>query len=104
MTRIDENQEAIACIRMDVNAYDAELKKQIEDSEDTEENLRKASAPKPQAHWKLGSPAKRTTSQEIQTMYKDDPAFKNFHKHLCSYLKELIPTEKIDGTPLKVCR
>lgn len=103
MTRIDENQEAIACIRMDVNAHDAELEELLKESEDTEKSRCKASAPTSQAHWKLGSPTKRTTSQEIQTKYKDDRAFRNFHKYLCSYLKELIPTEKFDGSPLRVC-
>ena len=41
MTCIDENQVAIACIRMNVDAYDAELKAKA-DSEDIGEDLGKA--------------------------------------------------------------
>ncbi|KAF8582039.1 hypothetical protein K439DRAFT_1647685 [Ramaria rubella] len=83
MTHIDENQEAIACIRMAVDAYDAD-------------------SSEPQGHWKLGAPEKHKTSKEIETDKKGNPTFQNFHKNLVAFLREICPSEKIDGIALKI--
>jgi len=106
MTHIDENQEAIACIRMNVDAYDAELKAQA-DSDDIGEDLGKAqqavqTAATPHAHWKLGSPGKRTTTSDVSLECADHPHFRGFHKSLVRFLQKNFPGESIDGSPLKV--
>ena len=104
MTRIDENQEAIACIRMDVDAYDAELKAKVE-AEDTEDS-RKTKQKTPvlsQAHWRLGAPQKRITTKQVAIDYENNPAFRGFQKNLFTFLQQVFPNERIDGSPLKVC-
>src|SRR5882724_614170 len=108
MTHIDENQEAIACIRMNVDAYDAELGAQA-DSEDIREDLGKtqqavqtAATWSPQAHWKLGSPGKRTTTTGVSLECEDHPHFRRFHKSLVQFLQKNFPRERIVSSPLKV--
>ncbi|KAF8577038.1 hypothetical protein K439DRAFT_1622385 [Ramaria rubella] len=101
MTHIDENQEAIGCIRMAVDAYDAELKEQTGEIE-LQEKRKITSSSEPQGHWKLGAPEKHKTSKEIETDKKGNPTFRNFHKNLVAFLREICPSEKIDGIALKI--
>jgi hypothetical protein len=112
MTKIDENQEAVACIRMAVDASDAKLKAQEEDEDDgreggkgTKKVSRHAQAvPTPQGHWTLGSPQKRTTTTQLATAFEGNPAFHGFQKSLFTFLRHVFPEEQIDGTALKVCK
>src|SRR5882724_11580880 len=108
MTHIDETQEAIACIRMNVDAYDAELRAQA-DSEDIREDLGKtqqgvqtAATQSPQEPWKLGCPGKRTTTTGVSLECEDHPHFRGFHKSLVQFLQKKISEERIVGSPLKV--
>ena len=103
MACIDENQEAIACIRMDVDAADAKLKAK-EDQEDIEDNTRihLEKQATPQDHWRFGSPEKKTTTIQVETAFKTIPAFVGFQRKLFTYLQQALG-EKIRGTPLKVC-
>src|SRR5882724_6579040 len=93
MTYIDENQEAIACIRMNVDAYDAELKVQA-DSDDIGEDLGKAQ--------QAVQTAKHTTTSDVSLECADHPHFRGFHKSLVQFLQTNFPGESIDGSPLKV--
>lgn len=104
MARIDENQEAIASIRLDVDAADEEFKAQLEEEDPKEEKRAAKEAPTIQVHWQLGSPEKRTTTKRVEEAYASEPAFRGFQKNLFAYLKVAFPDEKIDGTPLKVCK
>ncbi|KAF8516875.1 hypothetical protein JB92DRAFT_3082636 [Gautieria morchelliformis] len=90
MTRIDEDQEAIASICMAVDAYDLELQSQIEEGTESQDSR------------KLGSQQKGTTTQKLMTTFQDKPAFRNFHKNLIGYLRETFSEDIIDGTPLKI--
>src|SRR5882724_1318937 len=97
MTHIDENQEAIACIRMNVDAYDAELKAQA-DSDDIGEDLGKAqqavqTAATPHAHWKFFSPGKCTTPSVFSLKCPDPPHFRASQKSLFCFLKKNSPGE-----------
>jgi hypothetical protein len=107
MVRIDENQEAIACIRMDIDAADAELKIQAIEVDATElKEVRRdqQTAQVLQGHWKLGSPQKHTTTKHVEAKFENDRAFRGFQKNLFAYLHKNLPGEKISGIPLKVCR
>ncbi|KAF8585351.1 hypothetical protein K439DRAFT_1615996 [Ramaria rubella] len=100
-TRINEYQEAIPCIRMAVDAYDAELKEQTGELE-SKEKQKITSPSEQQGHWKLGASEKHKTSKGIEVKNKGSLAFKNFHRNLVAFLRETCPTENIDGTPLKI--
>jgi hypothetical protein len=91
MVRIDENQEAIACIRMDIDAADAELKSQAIEVDAVRQDQQTAQVL--QGHWKLGSPQKHTTTKHIEAKFENDWAFQGFQKNLFAYLHKNIPGE-----------
>ena len=101
MAQIDENHEAVACIRMAIDAADAELK--VLEETDNEYKLQKnTKVVTSQAHWKLGSPEKPSTTKDIETAFQGNPAFQGFQKNLLSFLRSVSPDKSING-PLKVC-
>ena len=105
MTRIDENQEAIARIRMNIDASDAELRAQAEDIEEDHMKVQQTvqTAATSQGHWKLGAPEKHVTTIQVTTEFEGHPPFQGFHKNLFKFLQKVFPEERIDGSPLKVC-
>ncbi|KAF8520305.1 hypothetical protein JB92DRAFT_3285845 [Gautieria morchelliformis] len=102
MTRIDEDQEAIASIYMAVDAYDLELQSQIEEGTESQDYRKRKKQQQSQGHWRLGSQQKGTTTQKLMTTFQDKSAFRNFHKNLIGYLRETFSEDIIDGTPLKI--
>jgi len=86
MVRIDENQEAIARIRMSVDIFDSARAAEISQQNDND-----GEAPPDTivegSHWKLGARLRLTT--EISNL-----AFRHFEKNFLAFLKEHIPGEE----------
>ncbi|KAF8581179.1 hypothetical protein K439DRAFT_1647974 [Ramaria rubella] len=80
MITIDENQEAIACIRMAVDAYDMATKEVA--AEIGHDEKPKETPSTPVGHWKLGSPDKHTTVKKIEDNNKGNAIL----PHKCVYL------------------
>ncbi|KAF8522668.1 hypothetical protein JB92DRAFT_2827536 [Gautieria morchelliformis] len=102
MTRIDENQEAIARIRMAIDAYEKELKDRNAEAEEEKKAQHNTQAAQPQGHWKLGSPEKHTTSMKLEESNKGNMVFQNFHKNLLGFLRHIFPEDNLDSMPTKV--
>ncbi|KAF8523994.1 hypothetical protein JB92DRAFT_2827152 [Gautieria morchelliformis] len=102
MTRIDENQEAIARIRMAIDAYEKELKDRNAEAEEEKKAQHNTQAAQPQGHWKLGSPEKHTTSMKLEESNKGNMVFQNFHKNLLGFLWHIFPEDNLDSMPMKV--
>ena len=86
---------------MAINAADAELKalEEIDNECKLQKNTKLVAA---QAHWKLGSPEKPSTTKDNETAFQGNPAFWGFQKNFLLFLRSLSPDKSING-PLKVC-
>jgi len=99
MTCIDENQEAVACIWMNIDASDAELRVQAEDIGEDHRKVQRV-----QGHWQLGAPEKHVTTKQVTNEFESHPHFQGFQKNLFKFLQNVFPEERMDGSPLKVCK
>ncbi|KAF8527226.1 hypothetical protein JB92DRAFT_3081531 [Gautieria morchelliformis] len=102
MTRIDENQEAIAHIGMAIDAYEKELKDRNAEAEEEKKAQHNTQAAQPQGHWKLGSPEKHTTGTKLKESNKGNMVFQNFHKNLLGFLRHIFPEGNLDSMPMKI--
>jgi len=99
MVRIDENQEAIARIRLSVDLYDAARLAAIqEQNENDGEELPVAVVEG--VHWKLGSPLQLITAREWEKQETSRLAFRNFEVRLVCFLQEYLPEQSFQQ-PLK---
>ena len=90
MAQIDENHEAVACIWMAVNGADAELKA-LEETDNEYKLQRNTKVVTSQAHWKLGSPEKPSTTKDIETAFQGNPGSHSFQRNLLSFLRSISP-------------
>jgi hypothetical protein len=96
MTRIDENQEVIAQIRMEVDKYDQMRHPTVQDGDNTDTLEAEAvEMPDTYHHWSLGSPQKLTTSAALEEIRRSDPLYSQFDRKLRAFLKKYIPDELI---------
>ncbi|KAF8587172.1 hypothetical protein K439DRAFT_1645943 [Ramaria rubella] len=100
MVTIDENQEAVACIRMAVDAYDMAAKEEAAEIGRDEKPKDTPSAPV--GHWKLGSPDKHTTVKQIEDNNKGNVVFRGFSRNLMVFLHESFPNEQLTEAPVKI--
>ena len=84
---------------MAIDAADAELKALEETDNEYKLHTKVVTS---QAHWKLGSPEKPSTTKDIETAFQGNPTFQGFQKNLLSFLRNFSPDKSING-PLKVC-
>ncbi|KAF8584403.1 hypothetical protein K439DRAFT_1646930 [Ramaria rubella] len=100
MVTIDENQEAVACIQMAVDAYDMAAKEEAAEIGRDEKPKDTPSAPV--GHWKLGSPDKHTTVKQIEDNNKGNVVFRGFSRNLMVFLHESFPNEQLTEAPVKI--
>ncbi|GJE89869.1 hypothetical protein PsYK624_059800 [Phanerochaete sordida] len=97
MARIDENQEAIARIRMTVDSYDkareqlCTIPEHDEDEEPDQEGL--AGADLETMTWALGSKGPKVVATAIESRNSTDPIYRDFSRQLVSFLTEHIQDE-----------
>ena len=95
MTRIDENKEAVAQIRMAIDR-DKEARRKAAEEEDKDTTNIPITQPQPDASlaWSFGSPSSGlVTSREIERNRKGDPAFRDFDMRLRLFLLRAFPDE-----------
>ncbi|KIJ28811.1 hypothetical protein M422DRAFT_269862 [Sphaerobolus stellatus SS14] len=101
MTRIDENQEAIARIRTAVDIHD-----KLMDIALQEENITDGDeCPKPiisQNHWSLGSPLRTISAKQYELRQVGRPGFRHFEKKLRSFLSDNIDAQERPLEPLEI--
>ncbi|KIJ48583.1 hypothetical protein M422DRAFT_162395 [Sphaerobolus stellatus SS14] len=103
MTRIDENQEAIARITMAVEQYDSS--KVILNQEETENDGEEAPPPVVEGnHWKLGSPLPRVSAREWEISEGANPAFRHFESKLIAFLVEVLAEDDRPPQPILINR
>ncbi|KIJ50559.1 hypothetical protein M422DRAFT_245175 [Sphaerobolus stellatus SS14] len=101
MVRIDENQEAIARITMAVEHYDRSKEALIE--EEIENDGEEASIPVIEGdHWKLGSPLRRISAREWETVEAGHPAFRRFEARLIEFLDQFLPVDDRPTQPILI--
>lgn len=95
MVRIDENQEAIAVIRMAINADNVARSLQTQENgvEDVIPDVLKLQSP--ERHWNFGSPSgKCLNSRELEKNFSAiDCNFISFDERLRSFITENFPDE-----------
>lgn len=84
MTRIDENKEAFARIRMAVNEHDATCLRELEDDEDPTDLDKETN----NHHWSLGSPLPLITAEAAEREMRGGPLSKNFCASLRAFLRD----------------
>ncbi|KIJ49008.1 hypothetical protein M422DRAFT_246784, partial [Sphaerobolus stellatus SS14] len=101
MTRIDENQEAIARIRTAVDIHD-----KLMDIALQEENITDGDeCPEPiisQNHWSLGSPLRTISAKQFELRQVGRPGFGHFEKKLRSFLSDNIDAQEKPLEPLEI--
>jgi hypothetical protein len=106
MTRIDENQEVIAQIRMTVDEAHRCPKSSARDDRNLPGQGVVSVADAADAasmHWKLGSPLRVTSSTALEAEMKHDKKFRRFHSHLREFLANNLLEETIpEGVSIKV--
>jgi hypothetical protein len=106
MTRIDENQEVIALIRMTIDASKPIPSTSNQEVEHLDPDAIAIDADNPTSdpHWKLGSSMGVTSSKALENEMKGiNPIYDNFHFHLTSFLEQHLPDEIIpEGFSIKV--
>jgi hypothetical protein len=113
MTRIDEDQEVIAAIRMAINTSSEPTPPLDADCEDDAECGARAhhgehdndeSTESAHSHWGFGSPLRMTNSRAIENEMKHSPLFIQFHTRLWKFLASHYPEEALhEGLSIKVC-
>ncbi|KIJ33594.1 hypothetical protein M422DRAFT_264356 [Sphaerobolus stellatus SS14] len=99
MVRIGENQEAIARITMAVEHYDRSKEALIE--EEIENDGEEAPIPVIEGdHWKLGSPLRRISAREWETVEAGHPAFRRFEARLIEFLDQFLPADDRPTQPI----
>jgi hypothetical protein len=101
MTRIDENHEVIALIRMAVDA-NTQTKPDADDSNNRDDTT--TTPLSSAAHWDLGSPTGVSNSRSFENgMIAANKLFEHFHAHLVEFLLKNLPDEVIpEGFAIKV--
>lgn len=92
MITIDENQEAVAQIRMFTNQFD-EDHTQSEDIDDDDVNSDDEGPENSGDHYSLGSRSKALALSEVAKNNSTDPKFAHFASNLLEFLAENIPDE-----------
>ncbi|KAJ7264829.1 hypothetical protein C8J57DRAFT_1436238 [Mycena rebaudengoi] len=93
MDRIDERQESIARIRMLVDDYDKEHRREAEEEVDIKETK---GAVNPSAAWKFGAPERRTNSRAFeQDSGSTLQPFPNFDLALRDFIAEHFPEDLV---------
>lgn len=88
MTRIDENKEAFARIRMAVNEYDAACRQEDEDEDDQDSDPTDLDEVTNHLHWSLGSPLPSMTAEAAEREMRGGPHSKKFCARLRTFLSE----------------
>lgn len=105
MARIDENQEAIARIRMAIDNYDR-ARRHLDAEEDEipdDEELHKSVMD--ERHWSLGAPEKKTIAKNLEQGFRQPSRFfRHFDRNLRSFLQKHITADCVGkDEPIKVC-
>jgi len=92
MVRIDENQEAIARIRMAVNSHDKEVQR-MNDELDKSDGEQLPPPTRTQAHWAVGSRQRKIELGLYEEQNSDNPAFRRFGSRLLSFFQETLNSD-----------
>ncbi|GJJ14316.1 hypothetical protein Clacol_008580 [Clathrus columnatus] len=90
MTRIDENQEAMARITFAVDNYDMSQRLIAQEHADNDADEPPLSVGQGD-HCKLGSPLHRVTVRDTELAESERPPFRHFEKKLREFLNEFLP-------------
>ena len=110
MVRIDENQEAVARIRLTINEHDARRRQDEAELNDHSDEVElsgdgeKADEPlDSDRHWKLRSPDKLSLAAQLPDAKREDPMFHKFESKLRDFFTHYVPDDSLGWAPLKVC-
>lgn len=93
MAKIDENQEAIARIRTEVDKYDENNRRRLLKDADPEEVPEPAEEARC-SNWKLGAPDRATTAKKLEENVfsgRTGEIYKKFAYHLKNFLLQVSP-------------
>jgi hypothetical protein len=103
MTRIDENQEVIARIRLALNCYLEHGRQQQIDLDHTDGGV----VPPPiksENHWAVGARLRRTSLHDYEETQRGNPAFRQLAARLVSFFQEVLAEESQLSLPFSVSR
>ncbi|KAK7034389.1 hypothetical protein R3P38DRAFT_3185238 [Favolaschia claudopus] len=94
MTRIDENQEAIARIRMAIDEYEKQCTLDEREDDDLEESSNDSAVTS--ASWRFGSPERKTNSRAFADILKAlGHSIGDFYTMLRDFIAETFPGERM---------
>ncbi|KAI4294699.1 hypothetical protein K525DRAFT_290407 [Schizophyllum commune Loenen D] len=97
MTRIDENKEAVAQIRMCIEREKLARRREDEEREEPAHSDASKKSKSPVQPWALGSPSSTIVpSHQVEADNKGNPAFRDFDMRLRLFLLQAFPGEHLE--------
>ncbi|KIJ46695.1 hypothetical protein M422DRAFT_249859 [Sphaerobolus stellatus SS14] len=101
MTKIDENQEVIAQIRMSINHFDVKMSL-VEEELDRNDGGPLLPPIETEAHWALGSRLTKLDPEGIEQKNSQNPGYHQFTIKLTKFLEEMLDLENQLTSPFQL--